>query len=198
MQKKLLLSAAIALVGIAQILPAQGTFAVGAPASKPAAVLAPLHIKDEHLKPVPMVKGARPHAIQSQEPANTAGRGGLTTAEQAAVAAPAAANDASIQFLTRPYTTWHNITSVFDHCAPDYSTDGKVCEFDGSVGYRSYGVDPSFSLGYAQSPGGGDYLYYDGHNGWDYSMYYENVLAAADGVVQLAGSDPYNPCFGQA
>ncbi len=105
--------------------------------------------------------------------------------------------NASIQFLTRPYTTWHTITSVFDHCNPDYSTDGRVCEFDGSVGLRSNGVDPSFSLGYAQTPGGRDYLYYDGHNGWDYALAYENVLASADGVVQLAGSDSINPCFGQ-
>src|SRR4030081_1161964 len=38
----------------------------------------------------------------------------------AAPAAPAAA--ISSAFLTRPYTTWHDITSVFDHCVPDYST----------------------------------------------------------------------------
>jgi murein DD-endopeptidase MepM/ murein hydrolase activator NlpD len=109
-------------------------------------------------------------------------------------AAPAPLSQA---FLTRPYTTWHTITSVFDHCLPDYSTDLKVCEFDGSVGYKSYGADPSFALGYAQSPGGRDYLYYDGHNGWDYALAYENVLAAGEGVVQLAGSDSINPCFGQ-
>jgi prepilin-type processing-associated H-X9-DG protein len=105
--------------------------------------------------------------------------------------------DTSLQFLTRPYTTWHDITSVFDHCSPDYTTDGRVCEFDGSVGLRSNGVDPSFSLGYAQTPGGRNYLYYDGHNGWDYSMYYENVLAAGPGTVTLAGQDSVNPCFGQ-
>ena len=32
----------------------------------------------------------------------------------------------AIQFLTRPYTVWHNITSVFDHCNRDYTTDNKV------------------------------------------------------------------------
>jgi hypothetical protein len=110
----------------------------------------------------------------------------------------AAQNSAiSSAFLTRPYTTWHDITSIFDHCVPDYSTDGKVCEFDGSVGYKSYGVDPTFYLGYAQTPGGRDYLSYDGHNGWDYSMYYENVRAAGEGTVSLAGTDTINPCFGQ-
>jgi murein DD-endopeptidase MepM/ murein hydrolase activator NlpD len=108
-----------------------------------------------------------------------------------------AASSTSIEFLTRPYTTWHNITSVFDHCNPDYSVDGKVCEFDGSIGLKGYGSDPGFSLGYAQTPGGGDYLYYDGHNGWDYALAYENVRASADGTVALAGSDSYNPCFGQ-
>jgi hypothetical protein len=102
----------------------------------------------------------------------------------------------SLEFLTRPYTTWHDITSIFDHCNPDYSTDGRVCEFDGSVGLSSYGVDPSFSRGYAQTPGGSDYLYYDGHNGWDYALHYENVLAAAPGTVTLAGPDTVNPCFG--
>jgi murein DD-endopeptidase MepM/ murein hydrolase activator NlpD len=117
---------------------------------------------------------------------------------QQSLAAPAAQNAAiSSAFLTRPYTTWHDITSVFDHCVPDYSTDGKVCGFDGSLGLRSYGVDPSFSLAYAQTPGGRDYLSYDGHNGWDYSMYYENVRAAGEGTVSLAGSDSINPCFGQ-
>jgi len=112
-------------------------------------------------------------------------------------AALAAGSSSTLGFLTRPYTTWHDITSVFDHCNPDYSTDGKVCEFDGSVGLRSNGVDPSFSLGYAQTPGGSDYLYYDGHNGWDYALAYENVLASADGTVALAGTDPVNTCFGQ-
>ena len=100
------------------------------------------------------------------------------------------------QFLTRPYVTWHNITSDFDHCNPDYTVDGKVCAFDGSTGLKSNGVDPSFSLGYAQTPGGRDYMYYDGHNGWDYALAYENVYAAAPGIVRLAGIDSVNPCFG--
>ena len=100
-------------------------------------------------------------------------------------------------FITRPYMNFHPATSIFDHCNPDYSQDGKVCRFDGVVGLRSNGVDPFFSLGYAITRGGTDYLYYDGHNGWDIGLYYENVLAAADGVVRLAGSDAVNPCFGE-
>jgi len=111
-------------------------------------------------------------------------------------ATAAAATSSGGAFLTRPYFGSHNVTSVFDHCSPDYSIDGKVCEYDGLVGYRSYGVDPSFSSGYATSPGGGNYLYYDGHNGWDISKYYENIQAAAEGVVRLAGIDANNTCFG--
>ena len=119
------------------------------------------HVRDEHLQPGPMHVGAvRSAAPMNQEPSLSA----LRAKQQAAIAgtagtaAVATTANASIQFLTRPYTVWHNITSVFDHCNPDYTTDNRVCEFDGSVGLRSNGVDPSFSLGYAQSPGGRDYL----------------------------------------
>jgi len=118
-----------------------------------------------------------------------------TKARMATAAAPLV--DLTNAFLTRPYMNYHAVTSVFDHCNPDYSVDGKVCRYDGAVGYRSNGSDPSFSLGYAQSYGGGDYLYYDGHNGWDLALNYENILAAADGTVRIAGIDPINTCFGQ-
>jgi hypothetical protein len=134
------------------------------------------------------VAPAIPPAITVKAPAMAARPGGAATA--------AAATSSGGAFLTRPYFGSHNVTSVFDHCSPDYSIDGKVCEYDGLVGYRSYGVDPSFSSGYATSPGGGNYLYYDGHNGWDISKYYENIQAAAEGVVRLAGIDANNTCFG--
>lgn len=144
-------------------------------------------IKDEHVQPGHGITVHR--GPLGQEPV-VAPR--TTVRRSAAAAGP----DTSLGFLTRPYTTWHDITSIFDHCNPDYSIDGKVCRFDGSVGYSTYGVDPGFSKGYAQTPGGTDYLYYDGHNGWDYALNYENVLAAADGTVRLAGVDSINPCFG--
>ena len=196
MQKRLLLTiAAAALVSAGQAWPTQTVLA--AAKSTPSARAWVNPIKDEHLKPLPSGTHAAVlhHPLSAQEPPATAGRGGLLSPERMATAQTAA--DTSIQFLTRPYTTWHDITSDFDHCNPDYSTDGKVCRFDGSVGLKSNGVDPSFALGYAQTPGGRDYLYYDGHNGWDYSMYYENILASADGVVRIAGIDSINPCFGQ-
>ncbi|HYR13480.1 MAG TPA: peptidoglycan DD-metalloendopeptidase family protein, partial [Mycobacterium sp.] len=168
-----------------------------AAATATAAAPLPGLIKDEHLRPVPAATKFQashvltaPVNVRRSEVAAVGGAQG-TRAAQAAQAATS-----SLEFLTRPYLTWHNITSVFDHCAPDYSTDGRVCEFDGSVGLKSNGSDPGFSLGYAQTLGGRDYLYYDGHNGWDYALAYENIYAAAPGVVRLAGTDSVNPCFG--
>lgn len=99
-------------------------------------------------------------------------------------------------FLTRPYLNPHSVNSVFDHCHPDYSLDGRVCEYDGTVALKANGVDPTFPRGYAITPGGTDYLYYDGHNGWDLGLVYEPLLAAADGVVNIDGTDLANPGFG--
>jgi murein DD-endopeptidase MepM/ murein hydrolase activator NlpD len=90
-------------------------------------------------------------------------------------------------FLTLPFMGPHIVTSGFDHCAPDYSTDGQYCRYDGvEVSAGVGGPDPTFTAGYAQTPGGHDYLYYDGHDGYDYALTYEPVAAAADGVVSLA------------
>lgn len=148
--------------------------------------------KPENVRPGPSATAIHQLAALRLTDAPAARAKGAVPSRMAAAQA-----DPTLQFLTRPYTTWHDITSVFDHCNPDYSTDGRVCKFDGETGLRSNGADPSFSLAYAQTPGGRDYLSYDGHNGWDYSMYYENVLATAPGSVTLAGIDSINPCFGQ-
>ena len=91
-------------------------------------------------------------------------------------------------FLTLPFMGPHYITSLFDHCYPDYQADGRLCRWDGRVVSKSVGgPDPTFDEGYAQTPGRQDYLYYDGHDGYDYGLYYEPVAAAAPGVVKLAG-----------
>jgi murein DD-endopeptidase MepM/ murein hydrolase activator NlpD len=96
-------------------------------------------------------------------------------------------------FLTLPFMGPHIVTSGFDHCYPDYSTDGTFCRYDGVTASASVGgPDPTFTSGYAQTPGGHDYLYYDGHDGYDYALTYEPVAAAADGLVTLADwLDPY-------
>jgi murein DD-endopeptidase MepM/ murein hydrolase activator NlpD len=94
---------------------------------------------------------------------------------------------ASGAFLTLPFMGSHIVTSLFDHCYPDYGTDGTVCRYDGTkASAKVGGPDPSFDAGYAQTPGGHDYLYYDGHDGYDYALTYEPVAAAAPGVVILA------------
>jgi len=91
-------------------------------------------------------------------------------------------------FLTLPFMGPHYVTSLFDHCSPDYQVNGRLCRWDGEVVAKSVGgPDPGFSEGYAQTPGQQVYLYYDGHDGYDYGLYYEPVAAAAAGVVKLAG-----------
>src|SRR5438445_4183992 len=94
---------------------------------------------------------------------------------------------ASGAFLTLPFMGPHIVTSLFDHCFPDYGTNGRVCRYDGVEATSQVGgPDPSFSEGYAQTPGGHDYLYYDGHDGYDYGLTYEPVAAAAPGTVMYA------------
>lgn len=94
-------------------------------------------------------------------------------------------------FLTLPYLGDHFVSSVFDHCGPNYAADGVICRFDGTVAYAGNGRSPDFGLGYSTSNGGKTWLFYDGHDGWDLGLYYEPVLAAADGVVTY--SDWANP-----
>src|SRR5207302_3410371 len=101
-----------------------GVSAEAAPAAIPppaVAAAAPLPglIKDEHLRPVPTATNfqashvlAAPMNKQHSEVAATPGR----TPTGALEAAQAATS--TNEFLTRPYLTWHNITSVFDHCNP--------------------------------------------------------------------------------
>jgi murein DD-endopeptidase MepM/ murein hydrolase activator NlpD len=91
-------------------------------------------------------------------------------------------------FLTLPFMGPHYITSIFDHCSPDYGTNGRTCRYDGSIASAAVGgADPGFDAGYARTPGRQDYLYYDGHDGYDYGLTYEPIAAAAGGVVILSG-----------
>jgi murein DD-endopeptidase MepM/ murein hydrolase activator NlpD len=91
-------------------------------------------------------------------------------------------------FLTLPFMGPTYITSIFDHCSPDYGNNGRICRYDGVVASAHVGgVDPTFDAGYAQTPGGQDYIYYEGHDGYDYGLYYQPVAAAAPGFVIWAG-----------
>src|SRR5256886_1055501 len=148
----------------------------------------PAFIKDEHLKPLVGARVSHPFANQMPKLR-------VVGAAQANAAIPAV--DLSNAFITRPYLGQHIATSIFDHCNPDYSVDGRICDSDGFVALSSNGVDPSFSKGYAYTRGGSDYVSYDGHNGWDLPLYYENVRAAAGGTVQFAGNGPGKPRLGE-
>jgi len=116
-------------------------------------------------------------AYPSQTPYGAVETGaGATGAAQAAGA-----------FLTLPFMGPHYITSIFDHCYPNYGANGRICRYDGTqVAANKGGPDPGFTEGYAQTPGGHDYLYYDGHDGYDYGLTYEPVAAAAPGTVMWA------------
>jgi murein DD-endopeptidase MepM/ murein hydrolase activator NlpD len=90
-------------------------------------------------------------------------------------------------FLTLPFMGPHYITSLFSHCYPDYGSYSRVCRYDGTIASAAVGgADPTFDAGFAQTPGGHDYLYYAGHDGYDYGLYYEPVAAAAPGRVIYA------------
>ncbi len=95
-------------------------------------------------------------------------------------------------FLTLPFSGSHYVTSIFDHCGPNYVPDGLVCRYDGLV-KQAGGFDE-------QGPPSKSWLYYDGHDGLDYGLYYEDVLASADGVVSYADwnhPDCHSCGFGQ-
>jgi murein DD-endopeptidase MepM/ murein hydrolase activator NlpD len=84
-------------------------------------------------------------------------------------------------FLTLPFLGPHYVTAIFDHCGPDYIPDGRICRYDGRV-RSAEGFGEVLTTGK-------DYLYYDGHDGIDYGLFYEPVAAAADGVVTVADWD---------
>ena len=90
-------------------------------------------------------------------------------------------------FLTLPFMGPHYITSLFSHCYPLYGDDSRICRYDGAVASKGTGgPDPGFTAGFAQTAGGHDYLYYAGHDGYDYGLTYEPIAAAAPGRVILA------------
>jgi len=56
-------------------------------------------------------------------------------------------------FMTLPFMGPHYITSVFDHCGPNYSSHGRVCRYDGTIASAATGgPDPTFDEGFAQTP----------------------------------------------
>lgn len=94
-------------------------------------------------------------------------------------------------FLSAPYSGYAELASFFDHDFPDYAVDGKIVTTTGltAEGAPAAGGFPAYWSSQLRQ-----YIYYDGHNGYDYDISYQPVLAAAPGVVSYAAwesSDPY-------
>src|SRR5438477_205374 len=42
-------------------------------------------------------------------------------------------------FMTLPFMGPHYITSIFDHCGPNYNVSGHICRYDGTVASSNVG-----------------------------------------------------------
>jgi murein DD-endopeptidase MepM/ murein hydrolase activator NlpD len=93
--------------------------------------------------------------------------------------------DAHRPFLSPPYRGWTAISSVFDHDLPDFSQDGMVVTSTGLV-TRPDTVHHRTDFPAYWSASIRQYVYYDGHNGYDYNISYQPVYAAASGKVIYA------------
>ncbi len=89
-------------------------------------------------------------------------------------------------FLSSPFAGWAEINSFIDHDLPDYSVDGKIVLANGITALASNGQESDFFPAY-WAPAIRQYVNYDGHNGYDFGISYQPVLAAAAGTVEYAG-----------
>jgi murein DD-endopeptidase MepM/ murein hydrolase activator NlpD len=96
-------------------------------------------------------------------------------------------------FLTSPYAGYAEIASYFDHDLPDYAVDGKIVL---ATGLPVSGTPTAFSFPSYWSPQLRQWINYDGHNGYDYDIVYQPVLAAAAGTVAYAAWESADPYFG--
>ena len=99
----------------------------------------------------------------------------------------------TVPFLHPPFARMHRVTSHFDHHFPNYTWDDTIVIFNGQRANAIDGISgrtATFRGGYWR-PESLRYLFYDGHNGYDYSTGRGmTVLAAAPGEVVFAGSAP--------
>jgi murein DD-endopeptidase MepM/ murein hydrolase activator NlpD len=96
-------------------------------------------------------------------------------------------------FLQPPFAGRYRVTSYFDHQFPTYEWDDTIVIFDGQQASAIDGIldrAPTFRGGYFL-PEAFWYIYYDGHNAFDYGTGAgTTILAAAAGEVVFAGSVP--------
>lgn len=96
--------------------------------------------------------------------------------------------NATAPFLTPPYHGWTSIVSYLDHDLPDYYQDGLVITATGLEARPDAAHHASDFPAY-WNPQLRQYLYYDGHNGYDYDISYVPVYAAAPGTVIYAAPE---------
>lgn len=94
--------------------------------------------------------------------------------------------DAARPFLTPPYRGWTSIVSYFDHDLPNFSKDGVVVIANGlraepDAQHQAIDFPAYWNRSIRQ------FVYYDGHNGYDFNLWYQPVYAAASGKVIFAG-----------
>ena len=94
-------------------------------------------------------------------------------------------------FLSAPYHGFVRLFSYFDHDYPDFAQDGTITIANGltvdapSHSVSRFAVASDFPAYW--SPALRTYVYYDGHNGYDFGLVYQPVYAAAAGKVIFAG-----------
>jgi murein DD-endopeptidase MepM/ murein hydrolase activator NlpD len=93
-------------------------------------------------------------------------------------------------FLIPPYHSFVPIISYFDHDLPDFEQDGLIQLANGMsirVGPRNSPFPTAADFPAYWSDRLRQYIYYDGHNGYDFGLVYQPVYAAAAGRVIFAG-----------
>lgn len=98
-------------------------------------------------------------------------------------------------FLVAPFQGWTDINSFVDHDLPDYAVDGRIILANGLIADASEGQESDFFPAY-WSPALRQFVSYDGHNGYDFGISYQPVLAAAAGTVMFAGWNGPSPADG--
>lgn len=88
-------------------------------------------------------------------------------------------------FLLPPYHGWTSIVSYIDHDSPNFYRDGLVTIANGTSAQPDPLHDRTDFPAYWNA-GMRQYLYYDGHNGYDFNLSYVPVYAAAAGKVIFA------------